>query len=626
MINLCKSELLRHISWMLLLAVAHFLVLYFMFTQGSPFTGTQNSILWIMIIMMLAVMFGVLQMKLHRRSNDWVYLLHRPLPPARIHLALTLAGIPLLALTLLLPAMLILVIMQVDGRFGTELRHYQILGHGALVVITGYALGQFTVFGASRLAFFGLCLLFAFLYQPMGQQERLFSHTFIALWALAAAHISFRPDTERQSESPLKLLLTEAPIVCGCYILVFVLFGTFAGYGLNAYEWARNPAANNIASIRALSAQQQLMFALDHSGHSDAMFLSQQSQLSELIPITSPQRGSYPQINQIALRDVELTLVEPHTGTSWLFSHSAMLYEGRNLQTGEFFGWLGPDGFYAAAEGMPVQRFPSVPLASGNEYLIAQHRLYQIDWQERSIRERFVNDGKERFSESLLLSENMVTLFSDRRLYIFGAEDLRDADTTLRPRATLDVSAPTGGGPPLFYVMELVDGYLVLAYIDTPRAGNLPEFMPEGRARLQVWRVVPGKAAELISDVPLSRSYSEYVLYSTFIHAPAVRALQDAFWGFKFDKPAELTFQVLHAGFPRWVIVAMLVSCVLSAALVAWLLRDSRLSPRVRWFWIILCGLCGLPAVLAFLGGHYWRGRERLLLPLRINAPMRAAL
>jgi hypothetical protein len=63
--------------------------------------------------------------------------------------------------------------------------------------------------------------------------------------------------------------------------------------------------------------------------------------------------------------------------------------------------------------------------------------------------------------------------------------------------------------------------------------------------------------------------------------------------------------------------MAMLSICVMSAALTSWLLRSSRLPASMRHFWIVICGLMGLPGLLAFLGGHYWRGRESLQLPLR---------
>src|SRR5688572_2649130 len=110
MTNLFKTEVLRHLNWMLILAVAHFLILYYMFSLGSAFTNGQSGLLWLLAMLICGGMFGLLQIKLHKRSNDWVYLLHRPLPPARIHTALTLAGGVLLIVTLFIPALLMVVI------------------------------------------------------------------------------------------------------------------------------------------------------------------------------------------------------------------------------------------------------------------------------------------------------------------------------------------------------------------------------------------------------------------------------------------------------------------------------------------------------------------------------------
>src|SRR5688572_29371146 len=125
MVNLFKTEVLRHLNWVLILAVAHFLMLYYMFSLGSSFTYGEGSVFWLLATAIFAGIFGVFQMKLHKRSNDWVYLLHRPLPPAKIHIALTLAGGVLLILALVFPAVAMLVIMHIDGHLGTELRHYQ---------------------------------------------------------------------------------------------------------------------------------------------------------------------------------------------------------------------------------------------------------------------------------------------------------------------------------------------------------------------------------------------------------------------------------------------------------------------------------------------------------------------
>jgi hypothetical protein len=619
MSNLFKTELLRHLNWMLILAMAHFFILYYLFSLGTPFTNGQGALIWLMAMLIVAGLFGVLQMKLHKRSNDWVYLLHRPLPPAKIHIALTLAGAALLMVVLLVPALLMLVVMHLDGRFGTELRHYQLPVLGAALALTAYGVGQFAVLGASRLAFLALVLALVFIYQPFSDSERLVTHSLLLLWALVIAHLSFRADLARQQTKATKLLLVELPNVFGCYLIFAMIFGIYVLSQRNSDSIFGNPAPASFGRVAALSGLEQLRFALENSDHPDAGFLAQQAVLGEVIAIATPQRLSYPQRNQLPLRDGKIGLADPAKDISWQFSHSAMLYAGRDLASDTLAGWLGPGGFHASDHTARQARFSSVPLAVTDNVLVDDHSIYQIDWQQRTLAQRFTIAADERFSDSLFVAENLATIFSDLHLFIFSTPDLLDTDVALAPRAVLTLTAAVDDGNPGlggFHVMELINGYLVLAFTDTPSSSNVPEFVVQGKAKLQLWRVVAGMESELIANVPLGSSYSELAQYADLVLAPGARVIADAFWGLKLRSTPERTYPVFYADLPSWVIIAALTVCALSSALTAWLLRNSRLPANTRHFWTVICGLMGLPGLLAFLGGHYWRGRESLQLPL----------
>lgn len=618
MSHLFKTELLRHFNWMMIFAVAHFFVLYYLFSLRVSFTNGTNGLDWIWAISIAAGIFGAFQMKLHRRSNDWVYLLHRPLPPAKIHLALTLAGSTLLVMTLLLPALLMLAVLHIDGRFGTELRHYQMLAAGGAMVLTAYGLGQFAVLGASRLAFSAMGLG-AMAFEPFVPAEHLITHTAIMLLALVIAHMAFKADPCRQHERAAKLLLSEVPIMIGCYLLLVNFFSIYVTSQIDC-DFSPNITEQN-SCPQFSSNSEQLQFALSTSTHPDAMSLIQQSMLSEVVPIASSQRSSYPQPNQLPVRDAKLYLMDTRENIAWLFSHSDMLYTGRDIATGALTGWLAPDGFYTVATRKPAIRFSSVPLAVTNDYLIDDHHIYQIDWQRKKIRERFVNSRHERFSDSLFVGENIATLFSDQHLFIFSASELRDFDVALSAKAVMDITSAVESGIPFSNndVTELSNGYLVMARLNAPHKIAIPELVT-APARLQVWRTLPDRGSELITDLPLTSPYSEFAMYASYISAPGIHVLLDIFEGFKLRKSKERTFPLLYADFPAWAVTATLVVGSSSAGIVAWLLRRSRLPARIRHFWIVMCGLTGLAGLLAFLGGHYWRGRETLKLPLRAPA------
>ncbi len=623
MFNLFRMELLRHAHWMVIAAAAHFFALYYLFWLNVSVTSGISAVGWLMAMCVFAGAFGVVQMKLYRRSNEWVYLLHRPMRPGTIHIALLLAGVALLTVTLLLPAVLMLIVTQADGRFGTELRHYQMPVFAMALALTAYGVGQFAVLGASRLAFLAAIFACIFINQPMVDTERLVAHTFLMIWALLIAHLSFKSDLARLPAKPIHLVLTELPVMLGCYFIISLAFAVFSLSQRTSSTLFGNPAADSFAKVALLDDTKQLQFALEQSTHPDADFLAQQTVLSEVYLVLPPLRASYPQRHQIPLQDDKLVLLDSQDEVSWQFLHGEMLYAGTNIVTGADTGWLGPDGFHAVENGIPDLRFSSIPLAATNNYLVDDHNIYQIDWEEQSISLRFSNDDDERFADSLFLSENIATIFSDKHLFIFSMPDLLDAQIPLLPRASLAIAFPVADGnqiPGGIHVMELINGYLVSAFMDNPPPSNIPEFVRQGKGRLDVWRLLPGQMSEIVASVPLSSSYSEFAQYADLIMAPGIRTMTDVFWGFKLRLSAERTFPILYTDFPGWVVVATLLCCAFCGGIVAWLLRRSQLPARTRNCWIAISAFAGLPALLAFLIGHYWGGRDRLRLPLPVRS------
>src|SRR5688500_14884179 len=143
--NLFRMEFQKHLHWISVAAVLHLLILYYMYSTGVSFTSGQGALIWTLAITVFGGGFGVFQMWQHKRSNEWIYLLHRPLAPAKIQLALGLAGNSLLLLAIILPGALMLAWIDVDGMYGIEARHYQILVFAGGVLLTSHGLGQFAV-------------------------------------------------------------------------------------------------------------------------------------------------------------------------------------------------------------------------------------------------------------------------------------------------------------------------------------------------------------------------------------------------------------------------------------------------------------------------------------------------
>lgn len=106
--DLFKAEWLRFRAWGIAVALLHLLMLGFMSTlvdmaQQPLRTYKAAAIIYACV----GVLFGAWQMAYYHRANTWLNLLHRPIPPRRIGLALTAAAGVWLLIAMALPILLV---------------------------------------------------------------------------------------------------------------------------------------------------------------------------------------------------------------------------------------------------------------------------------------------------------------------------------------------------------------------------------------------------------------------------------------------------------------------------------------------------------------------------------------
>lgn len=619
--NLFTMEFLKHLHWMIVAALLHLLVLYYLFSIGIPFTTGTVASMWVIAICIFGGGFGVVQVWQHKRSNEWIYLLHRPVAPARIHLALTLAGTVLLSLAVILPATLMLFVIDVIGMNGIEARHYLILIFAGCAVLTSHGLGQFAVLGHSRLAFLGFLLIFSYIYQPFVNADRILTPLFLLLAASCLAHVSFKPDLAKPPTTRMPLVLTELPVHLGCYALLMVALTIVASVSPRTTDsfW-HYVGPDALSEVNQLDGQDKMAFALQQSSHPDAEFLQQQVRLGNIVTVINGNGARLPTRYQLPFVDSKHSLFDARRNVLWIFSHEDLLYKGVNTNTGRAEGWLGPTGFHKGPE-LPEVRFDDVPLAANNDYLVDSHHIYQIDWRASAIRLRYTSNGTGRFWDTLTIGDSITTLFADDALYIFSTEDFLDFEGSLMTRAILDIRSllPMQDGQ-TYHIVELINGYLVAGLAGLPSFANAPDYIAHGKASLQLYRTGHAAQSELVANVPLASDFSLLALHAPLVVAPGLSMLTDLFWGLKFSKPLERTLPILYAALPPWVLPAIALVFVLSAALTARLLRSSALPPHLKFTWILLSAFSGLPGLLSFLFGTYWRGADLLQLDERSHA------
>jgi hypothetical protein len=592
------------------------MALYYLYTLGRSALNQPVMLLWLFACIALSAGFGVFQISLYRRDNDWLYLLHRPLSSQQVFLALILAGCCVALVITLVPLLLIVLVMDANPLFGIESRHYRALPYALLTALCSYFCGCFALLSSNRLGFFALSMTTALVMINIG--GALWSAALLlALWGFLLARVAFKPDLSRPPRNIGTLLLTELPIQYGCLWLIVLTATLFQGGSnyISGKDPARNPPPGTDYYVRALPPKEVMQLALDHSSHADAEFLRQQVALGAAENIGGPSFNSYPKRHQMPRLDEALVLNDVERNVTWHFSHDSMLFEGHESNTAAFMGWLGPDGFQDAASSPPAARFTSVPWTSANEYILGDHDIYQIAWDAGELHHRYHNTDGNRFNNSLMISEDTASLFADHALYLFSSAELRDATVALRPRAVLPLPAIRDADLRRVAILPLVDGYLVSALLDLTSYNIAQDFALIGRAHLQLFRLRQDHHPELLSDTPLPTFLGDVFRYRELVLAPGMRLFTDLMWGLRNHKSAEMMLPLLYVQFPLRVWLATAFVMLSSAGITAALLRRSALPLRIRLFWIVANGITGYAGLLSFFFGYYWKRQDELMIP-----------
>src|SRR5688572_9527479 len=127
MFKLFVIELKRHRLLASGVAVLHIMALYYLYTMGRSVLVMPGVVLWLLLCIGMSAGFAVFQMALYKRDNDWIYLLHRPLRPQQVFLALLLSGWCVVLVATALPLLVITLVMDGNALFGIEWRHYQMI-------------------------------------------------------------------------------------------------------------------------------------------------------------------------------------------------------------------------------------------------------------------------------------------------------------------------------------------------------------------------------------------------------------------------------------------------------------------------------------------------------------------
>lgn len=583
MIDLFKGELLRFRLWAIAAAAVHAGILGFMARIVD--LAQQPLLVYQVFAMTYAVagtLLGLYQMGSYRKPNQWLSLLHRPMHRLQIAGALGGAGAVLLFVAAALPIALIALYQDTATARVVDLRHWMMPIAAWLIALIGYAAGAYAMIGNRRHSFAVLvlpCLLmFA---QASGVAMLALQLTLLAVLVGLVA-IVFRPNPVAAPRSFAATAVTALPVQIGAYFLVWML-----GYGVELF-WTVSgthplntptpPKGGYIEADRA-EGKDMLLLGIENSRDPDAALWREQIALSDVYtryPLRSlPQRGEMTNLQPMEFTDGDRNI-------TWVFKHDSMRFVGYGALDKRARGDLG------VGEAQVAFPAPTMPFAA--DYLYNAHAAYQYDDGQGRVYERMrLPQGEVMASPPEPAGDNLLVL-SDRAAYFYPGREAMNGLDLLQPLMRVPMPGEVGNLSRID-VIELLDGYLVsFTYTWGVWSSELQH------PYQQVLRIDGNGHAREVARRNLSQDLPTAYTARIWWLSPVLRTLclgaQDLYAA---PDPLRASPQPM----PRSMLWLALACCVVSLLGATWLSARLQLSPRNRWLWVVLCGVVGLPALLA---------------------------
>ncbi|MBD8525230.1 hypothetical protein [Pseudomarimonas arenosa] len=596
--DLMLSEWRRFSRLALIGASLHLLALLFLnrTTNLLALSYFEAQPIWALYCL-LGLILGVLQVGSYRKPSQWLWLLHRPLPPRQIFLALAGSAGLLLATLIALPQLLFLLALDLLSTQLVESRHY--LGSMHLLAYSAMAWlgGAYACCSRRRLALLAAVA-------PMAMSLHLISAWWLLLpvgvalaWLLWIASSGFRANREAPIERWWDLLLTALPLQLGAFMVTFAigqmlwLIVTIVA-GTDPLNTDFPPEGGVIEVMRAEPAE-ELVMGLTASADPRASGWASEVPLLEPVRI-GPNLSRFPLRHQVAELNMPTSWWDEERQTVWRFSHDHMLFHGRDPQSGRERGWWGVGG---AGDRTP---FAEVPFASHQGYLLTPSVLYRIDpieqrqyeWIRLGLGERFVDAPDQQLDRWLVLTNQRLLVFHQRR----------EAAQRFEP-PELDWAMPLADEVRLLegvVVARLMEGWLVSQlYGEGTRQVGFTRYSRIAQPWQQISLIDAQDQISVIAERPLQADFSAYSRvswwYSPLLHAFSEWPDQAMEKGLSYPLNREVWPEL--KGFHLLALSLMLLS-----TLLAWgYLRGSTASRGRRGFWLLNCGLFGLPALISLI-------------------------
>ncbi len=589
MYDLFKAELFRFRYW----ALAYFLV------HGGliAFYGRVTDLLQQepMVVQGVAavyalsgVLLGLYQMGGYRRPNRWLNLIHRPLDPRRIALALIGAAAVLMLAALVMPMAILLTVQELFSARVVDLRHWLLPVAALLIAFASYLAGAYAMLGVRRYAPFVLILPALLAFSDAVGLGAIAVQLLVALWLGFLVLTAFRPDLTRVPSRPAELAATALPVAMALYLVLLTVGGI--AFQLGWIMLGTHPL-NSITMkggfVEATRAEGPQLIAAGLAARNDpqARLWREQAGISDAFKIQ-------PGFDQLPVRG-ELTNTVPiefddsERGIHWTFSHDSMRFEGRRNVGGAAYKSLGL--------GDRDALFQRPPVSLGDGTMVDAGRVARFDQESERIEPRIAVPAGETIAAVPVAVGESIALLTDKALYFYDAQVLESGDRAFPARQRVALAGPIGNLERIDLI-ELLDGYLVS---ETFGRGN-PD--GEGDSRQELVRVDGAGHSAIVARRELVSDYPTLSRFRDFWLSPALRNVyRGAMRLFAPHTPLRESRPSAVPGF----VWGLALALSLIALAGAWWWSGRVKLPRLRRIgWTIASALTGLPGLVTLILFH----------------------
>jgi hypothetical protein len=606
MYNLFLSEYQRYKVWAIIVCLLQFM-LWGILSQFKPVLAgySEQSAMTILLISLISITFGLVQMLLHKRKNNWTYLVHRPLCEYNIHLAITLAGALLLFIALVLPFIIMVFGINLLSNQVVDTRYYIYCLYLFIACLVPYYAATFIAISRSWGAVLSLGMLF-FVWRltPTNYLVDLAISLLMLAWVYCLSRWSFKANLSVLPKEKSKLFIMHIAFLPGSFFLLYMSQAIYYHIPLSVIN--EHPDSKSIpgsyTEFWRLNLGDKAEVLLKDSEYPNKSAIIRQAKLADekYLPIRSTTKTK---IDQFYIQDSTYGSSDPQNNRHWVFSHDKMVFVGRNTFTGDITGYLGARGFVKAQIALTdADKFIQIPNIVHQHFLQTQDTIYELDFDALEMHVKHKLPTGEQYATRVTKPRNasFYTVSSFQNLYLFDAMDFREEGFEITSSNVIPHPADIATRFRVEYQV-IVDGYLFY-YQDN-------DFFGKNKSGGSLIKVNHDNSHQVLGEKRFNYlAHPLWIEYNSLVISPMLGVLFEEYR--QWMSPSH-NKDYLVAPSKVWMLSG--VTTLLSALFTLILAFRLRLSLSFKVFWLVNSLLFALPGLISFVLLNIWRNNDLLL-------------